>query len=140
MRHGIGKIDLLSIDAEGCDLDVWKSMDWAKHRPTAVIIEPGDDRWEIQREMQSKGYELAHVTADNLIFKLNLEWQFIGDNGWVFGPKVRGIVRPRLGKLYYDDYRGTGYGWIWSTNSVDGNATSLLDAVQEVETALGENR
>jgi FkbM family methyltransferase len=34
-----GSIDLLSVDCEGFDLDVLSSLDWARVRPTAVIVE-----------------------------------------------------------------------------------------------------
>lgn len=34
-----GAIDLLSVDCEGLDLDVLSSFDWARIRPTAVIVE-----------------------------------------------------------------------------------------------------
>lgn len=33
------KIDLMSIDVEGLDLDVLKSNDWNKHRPKIILIE-----------------------------------------------------------------------------------------------------
>jgi FkbM family methyltransferase len=38
-KRGIGKIDLLSIDVEGHELEAWRSMDWGMHQPTCVIIE-----------------------------------------------------------------------------------------------------
>jgi len=38
-KHAPGPVDLLSVDCEGLDLDVLKSNDWSKHRPTAVLIE-----------------------------------------------------------------------------------------------------
>lgn len=38
-KHKIGHIDLLSIDVEGTELEVWKSFDYEKHKPKVVIIE-----------------------------------------------------------------------------------------------------
>ena len=37
--YRIHKIDVLSIDVEGVELEVWRSFDWPKHKPTVVIIE-----------------------------------------------------------------------------------------------------
>lgn len=38
-RHGIGIIDLLSLDVEGSEIAAWRSMDFHKHSPRSVIIE-----------------------------------------------------------------------------------------------------
>jgi len=143
VKHRIAKIDLLSIDAEGCDLDVWKSMDWLIHRPTVVIIEPGDDKWLIMEEMFSKGYNLEATTIDNLIFKSNFEWQFVGEGHWIYGPKIRGMVRPALGEIDFDRGRdGPEGGWVWFTQCLKdekrGVAINRPRAVFEVERALGD--
>lgn len=37
--QGIGEIDLLSIDTEGTEIDVWRSFDSNLHRPGVVILE-----------------------------------------------------------------------------------------------------
>jgi FkbM family methyltransferase len=69
---GIATIDLLSIDVEGTELDVWRSFDPAQHRPGVVIIEYDDthpDRTPtaIQYALGS-AYTLRHRTPANLIF------------------------------------------------------------------------
>lgn len=38
-KYNIGAIDLLDIDVEGTELEVWKSFDYTKHKPKVVIIE-----------------------------------------------------------------------------------------------------
>lgn len=63
-------IDLLSIDTEGTELDVWDSI--GNLRPTVVIMEfltwgrPPRDK-EIVQRMKRDGYEEAHRTEANLI-------------------------------------------------------------------------
>lgn len=68
----IDQIDLLSIDVEGTELDVWDSFDHTRHRPAIVIVEFDDDhpdrhRRTIQRHLGSDTYELVHETPANLI-------------------------------------------------------------------------
>ncbi len=52
------------------------------------------------------------------------EWQYQGDNTWVYGVKVRGIIRKKDADIYFDEgiekpgYDGgpsswTEYGWRW---------------------------
>ena len=38
-KLGVEKIDLLSVDVEGLDLEVLRSNDWDRYRPQAVIAE-----------------------------------------------------------------------------------------------------
>jgi FkbM family methyltransferase len=38
-ERGVGPIDLLSIDCEGFDLAALKSLDFARRRPTAILVE-----------------------------------------------------------------------------------------------------
>jgi hypothetical protein len=64
--------DLLSIDTEGTELDVWESVGW--FRPRILIIEhltePGPSRAEhIVRCLKVDGYEKVHQTEANLIFE-----------------------------------------------------------------------
>jgi FkbM family methyltransferase len=63
-------IDLLSIDVEGTELDVWNSFDPEAHRPGVVIIEYPQERF-IDRICRSLGdeYELIHRTPSNLILR-----------------------------------------------------------------------
>lgn len=71
--HGVEKIDLLSIDTEGTELDVWKSFDIQRHRPSIVIVEfntvglPSRER-ELRQQLMADGYRCVRRTAANLIF------------------------------------------------------------------------
>jgi FkbM family methyltransferase len=73
VRHQIGKIDLLSIDTEGTELDVCASMDWRQHRPSVVVIEhstlgrPSQEP-QILDYFRDLPYRLLHRTACNFIF------------------------------------------------------------------------
>lgn len=69
------KIDFLSVDAEGLDLNVLMSNDWEKYIPNMIIIEfqpdfdinnLGNDN--IIKYLHSRGYELKCITPANLIF------------------------------------------------------------------------
>jgi len=74
-KHGIGKVDLLSIDVEGSELAVWRSLDWEKHQLTVVIVE-----WNTLGSPPAKEalleafrpfpYDLLAETAGNLVFAL----------------------------------------------------------------------
>ncbi len=70
------KIDFLSIDVEGLDLNVLKSNDWQRFRPKCVLIE--ELQSSIEEAMlsesciflQSHGYEMFAKTFNSLIFRL----------------------------------------------------------------------
>lgn len=69
--------DLVSIDVEGLDFDIIKSMDFEKHRPLSIILETlrfGDSERAYKDEriiefMKEKGYTLYADTYVNSIFK-----------------------------------------------------------------------
>ena len=44
MLHDIDKIDLLDIDVEGSEIDVWNSFNPELYQPEVVIIEYSDSR------------------------------------------------------------------------------------------------
>ncbi|MBD0264348.1 MAG: FkbM family methyltransferase [Tolypothrix sp. Co-bin9] len=72
-KHNIGVIDILDIDVEGTELEVWGTFDYEKHRPQVVIIEYYglglSDKSEKIKEFFSKlPYRLVHITCSNLIF------------------------------------------------------------------------
>jgi FkbM family methyltransferase len=80
LDHDIGKIDLLSIDVEGTELDVWDSFDSALHRPSIVIIEFDDQHPQRHRDtivahLGPKAYRLIHATPANLVLcRVDLPW------------------------------------------------------------------
>jgi FkbM family methyltransferase len=70
--HGIDLVDLLSIDVEGTELDVWNSFDPDRHRPTVVIVEYDDShsdrsRDTITRRLGVDTYTAVHRTPSNLL-------------------------------------------------------------------------
>jgi FkbM family methyltransferase len=74
IKADIERIDLLSIDVEGDELDVWSSFDADRHQPGIVIVEYDDDRADratdhIRRAFGFDRYELLHRTPANLILR-----------------------------------------------------------------------
>jgi FkbM family methyltransferase len=77
-RHKIETIDILDIDVEGTELDVWNSFDYKKHKPKIVIIEHytfglADNSQNIKDLFSKLPYQLVHTTCTNFIF-LNLQY------------------------------------------------------------------
>jgi len=70
----VEQIDLLSIDVEGTELEVWDSFDQERHQPSIVIIEfddkqPDRSRTTIQDHLGRDAYSMIHETASNLILQ-----------------------------------------------------------------------
>ena len=71
----------------------------------------------------------------------DMEWQLIGDDHWVFGLKVRGVIRRRLAEVYHDPNRQ--HPWVWMvrdkelTFAKNGLGYNLSDALERAETLLG---
>lgn len=67
-----------------------------------------------------------------------MEWQYIGDDTWNFGPKVRGLVR-KVADVYFTEGVGEkDYGWRWWTYVGDCVGSlkpegTFEDAVNKVE-------
>jgi FkbM family methyltransferase len=73
-KYQIGLIDILDIDVEGTELDVWNTFDYKVHQPRVVIIEYytfglADDADRIKRFFAALPYKLVHTTCTNLIFR-----------------------------------------------------------------------
>ncbi|HEY3527400.1 MAG TPA: FkbM family methyltransferase [Nitrososphaeraceae archaeon] len=73
VQHDLDKIDLLDIDVEGSEIDVWNSFNPELYQPEVVIIEYSDTRQccnktEIISVITEYPYNLAHTTPANLIF------------------------------------------------------------------------
>ena len=74
------KIDFLSIDAEGKDLEVLKSLDLKRYNPIYICIEIYSDKDEsfniknnqIYKYLMSKNYKLMLNKRENFIFKKKL--------------------------------------------------------------------
>ena len=75
------KIDILSVDVEGWDMNVLESNNWDKYRPIYIILETVEygrnwrGTWIKQTEafdiyLGSKGYKMAAETGINTIYKL----------------------------------------------------------------------
>jgi FkbM family methyltransferase len=68
-------IDFMSIDVEGLDLQVLKSNDWTKYRPSYVLAEVLGtslheiDKSEIGRFMFDNGYDLYAKSMNTVFFK-----------------------------------------------------------------------
>ena len=72
-KHDISTIDLLSIDVEGTELEVWQSFDSEKHKPKVLIIEYytfglSDNSKSIKDFFSNSPYQLIHTTCTNYIF------------------------------------------------------------------------
>ena len=57
------KIDLLSVDAEGMDLEVLRSNDWKKYRPEVIIAE--DLGFDLERDLQGQALQITTGENDN---------------------------------------------------------------------------
>ncbi len=73
-QHFAGKTpDLFSIDVEGLDLEILKSLDWTRHRPKVLCVETlsvgtNQERPEIGTFLAEKGYCVRGSTFVNSIF------------------------------------------------------------------------
>jgi FkbM family methyltransferase len=75
-EHRIDRIDLLSIDTEGTELEVWRTLDVPHYKPAIVIIEwltfgIAKDPTNMQSAIENDGYRLVHRTPSNLILIRN---------------------------------------------------------------------
>jgi FkbM family methyltransferase len=70
-------VDFLSIDVEGLDFHVLKSIDWDKVRPQVILVEDLNgsletifENSEIRKYLEPKGYKIFSKTVNTLFFKL----------------------------------------------------------------------
>lgn len=68
-------IDLMNIDVEGKDLEVLESNDWARYRPSVIVIEDLEFRaypmaTPIAAFMRQAGYDMASHLFDTTIYAL----------------------------------------------------------------------
>lgn len=62
------KIDLMTIDTEGYDLNVLKSNDWQKYRPKVIAVEYDKTNNDIDNYLKKLNYKLACNTILTKIF------------------------------------------------------------------------
>jgi FkbM family methyltransferase len=69
-KHGVSRIDLLHVDAEGYDYELLKLVDFAAHRPTVLLYEhrhlSDADRVACRAKLEADGYALIEHGADTL--------------------------------------------------------------------------
>jgi len=70
------KIDFLSVDVEGAEMDVLHSNNWKKYRPKILLVEALSSlslkevlRDEVVQYLESQGYELFGRTLNTLYFR-----------------------------------------------------------------------
>jgi FkbM family methyltransferase len=69
--YKIGTIDVMSLDTEGSEIDVFESMDFELHRPKILIVEAVTNRKlnpDIEPYFLAKDYVLIAEVGSNLIF------------------------------------------------------------------------
>lgn len=68
-------IDLMSVDVEGLDLDVLRSNDWERYRPTLLLVEALNtglldlDRHEIVRFLRERNYRPIAKLYNTVVFR-----------------------------------------------------------------------
>lgn len=67
---GFPRIDALSVDTEGTELDVLKGLDFDKYRPKRIVCEAWEDGLPIESHLADKGYRLVERRDVNLLFSL----------------------------------------------------------------------
>lgn len=71
-KEKVGKIDILSIDTEGSEIDAFESMNFEKHRPKYLVIEldtQGKVNYELETYFTLKGYKAIAIQGPNMIFE-----------------------------------------------------------------------
>jgi FkbM family methyltransferase len=63
-KHGIDRIDFLSIDTEGSELDVVRSIDFGKTSVGVICAENNSGKREVRRHLQSNGFEYILTLGD----------------------------------------------------------------------------
>jgi FkbM family methyltransferase len=64
-EHKVSRIDLLSIDTEGMELNVLRGLNLAKRRPALVLLEDHMETLDLFFYMRQQGYRLIHRTGPN---------------------------------------------------------------------------
>lgn len=69
-QAGLERIDLLSIDVEGCDAQALRGVDLSRHRPRLIVIEIDNDAdgRAITDRCRAAGYERVGSVSNNAFF------------------------------------------------------------------------
>ena len=62
---GMGKIDFLSLDVEGYEIEVMRGFNFQKHQPSLILIEDGVRTLDKHRFLMQQGYRLVKRTSLN---------------------------------------------------------------------------
>jgi len=65
---GLSKVDYLSIDTEGYELPILRTINFTKYSPRCVSVEENGQFWAIHRIMRSQRYRLAEKLGPDLIY------------------------------------------------------------------------
>lgn len=65
-EQGISEIDCISIDTEGFDFNVLKSLDFTRFHPSMIVIEYGKDKEKIISYLANIGYSLIFDNSQDL--------------------------------------------------------------------------
>lgn len=74
----ISHVDLLSIDTEGGELDIIKSIDFSKFQIDAITVEDNYGSKELQSYLLSRGYRFIRQLKQDLLFGHNSVMQRVG--------------------------------------------------------------
>jgi len=71
-KHGIGKIDLLTLDVEGHEFEALTSMVLEDHQPRIIIAEYRTEGlgidWRVRDYLMDRSYYVVHQTLANLVY------------------------------------------------------------------------
>lgn len=75
-KYNINHIDILSIDVEGNEMDVFNGFSFHKYKPVYIIVEhtnqfKGNRQSEVLGRLYKEDYHLSFTTQSNVIVKRN---------------------------------------------------------------------
>jgi len=71
-KHGMGGIDLLSLDVEGYELKVLKGLDLSRHRPRFILVE-ARYRAEVHEYLRHLYDPVAELSHHDLLYRLKTD-------------------------------------------------------------------
>lgn len=116
-RHNSPAIDVLSIDAEGAEIDILESFDWNQYHPRLVIVEYNSAdkiNEQLQSTLINKGYNLLFINNWNYIFTSDFAvdaMTLYGEQreGELFSPIHSKISRVGQVEKTLQEWKGRGY-------------------------------